>query len=210
MRALVAALTSCEVEMEGRLHLVRRPTVQQAVTVLAFAEAIQDGDASGWGELRRTVFAWLPLRLASEIVCFEPADLIQALANLLSAGLPDAKRHESDEQVVKQAARRSSWFEVIGNYAAAFGIDPEAVLSRRWTLFVAEYAEIERLRAVRQLENAAWYAGAKLGKMDDVAKRAYPGDPVYNFVEPEIMRDPEWKARQLEVIRKNRQKQASA
>lgn len=193
---MIAALLPVEVEVEGRLYLVRRPVVREAMAIAEYAAYVADDDARA--TLREFVGQWLGPDLTKALFAQTPNELAMRLVDLI--------RWETGEE--KEGGGEVDWAYLIAKYARFYRVSPEQVFDTSWPLFLSWAAQMDRLRAEEQITNAEWYAGAKTGSMDSVIRRAGGIRPT--FEEPEIMKDPAWLERQREVIQRIRQKQARA
>lgn len=202
MHGLVRSVMPCEVEVNGRLHLVRRPTVGEAFTVLA---AGPDPDA--WPHVERVVRDIFGADLSEDVLVAGPGIALDMVSSMLRFGMPDPEPTPDGEQAKSTSDLDGSF--LVALYAWAFKMPPSAVLQESWPLFIEMLGEIDRLRASDQLDAIGWYVSAKTGKADDIARRA-GGRSFRTFVEPDIMRDPEWIAEQFEVIARLRAARARA
>jgi len=198
---VVRSLVPVEVHVPGLgVYTIRRPTLQEALTVMAGAE-------DGWDDIRVVVGKWLPLRLSSALMAAGPSEAIPALLSLLSVGIPI--RHENDEKRLKRKLREMSWWEVVAEYATWRRMTTDEVLSEAWPAFVAMHAEMDRMRAREQLRAWEAAAGAQTGKIDGMIERA--GYEIAEYDEPESMND-EWFDRQMNAAKawRNRNQQGEA
>lgn len=183
MRDFVSTFIPCRVQIEGLTYRVRPATLREALVIMA---AMEDD----WEEVKRICYHWLPLPLASVLFVRNAnhAETLRGIGQLLSVGVRNQERHKQDERAVKKKAHVIGWTEIMAEYQTTFGRDP---LDEPWPLFIAMCPEIWKMQAREQLRNAAWYAGAKMGQMDDILERT-GWNQKEDFEMPESMKDPEW------------------
>lgn len=155
---LVGAL----VDVGGRTYAVRPPTLREVLGANAALAAAAAGFDDAQDLLRRALAGWLPLSMRSVLLsqAVARADCFACIEECLKAGLAsDAAKADAEE--AQEEARRLGWNEIIAQYRARY--QPHDVLEEPWPFFSRQVAQMARLRALHQTEQATWYAAAKLG-----------------------------------------------
>lgn len=146
---------------------VEPPSVRTALGVLA---SLQADDRAYFA---RTVKSWLPEDLFRAY--FEsgyPVEkAIRQIVDMLSVGHGSKEEYERDKAEVE---KERSWHSVIADYRDAFKCDP---LEETWSYFLAQYAELMRLRKVRQLEAAEGYRLGQSGDRDTFRQLRFAAYP---------------------------------
>lgn len=204
MQKLVGSIAPCEVHADGRVYLVRRPKVGEAISILETCEAVVEGDALAWRNLRRIASPWLGLGLGLLVFSrmYPPKEAVQLLLDLLKWGF--GEQHAESAEKTEARAKDVGYGRLVAIYADRFKVTPTHVLMHEdWPVFTAMTAELDSLRAMEQISNASWYAGAKTGNLDSIERRAF-GERV---LPPEDPWPEERVQRQYKAIRVWREKQ---
>ena len=176
MRDLVSTWTSHIVSVDGVEGEVRveTATFKTAAEILAAQQALAEGDHEGWHVMREACEDWLPPELAGALFAAgqDPAETVEAILALLSAGVEDEETHEERQEEAEADARRTSWTRLFSDFCAFYGPTPEEALRIEWPLWLSLYSQLPTLRAREQLRQAQWYAGAKTNGMDPIMERA--------------------------------------
>lgn len=174
-------LTGAIVDIGGRAYSVRPPMLKevlQANAALAAAAAgLDDADAL----LREALRAWLPLSARSTLLspAVRRADRFQCIETCLKVGI-DSEAAEEDEKETQQQARKAGWNEIIAEYRQRYR--PQDVLAEPWPFFCRQVAQMTRLKALYQTEQAEWYGAARLG--GEHLRRMYKEAGLYETPEP--------------------------
>ena len=171
MYALVQALLDRDVEVEGSRHLIRSPTVIEALTLLATYQGVLAKEQIQREVFFETLRDWLPDPLYKIFTSGDCTDnrVVAYVFRIVNEGVPEFKKRVAARNK-KQAGGSSDpetvqWDVIVAEYMAAYGCSLKEAMQEPWNGFLMLSGRVDLINA-RQSLRSLMLAGLPYIKSD--------------------------------------------